>query len=333
MNTIEKHTFTLRNQTLGGIQELAKNMWNEEISKGYVATGKWEYLNNGWAEKAIEYAISSNQISSTVLRRLAQDQISKSNRRKGVYLTKTGRLAYVIMEWLGEGTGQDKVRSKKIEEYRKTGVNPQTGHIHESKPLKEEHGRNGEDPIKTDHGKSLATKNKSSGTPSVRRPAKIKDDEFGDAENDRSDIMAKREYVELLTERGYEEIMIKSEPSDIVAFRKGEKYYFEIKAANSSKKGGGFGAATLTEWRQALETPDNYFFVIAWHDGDHKNFDFREYTPKQFIKFSTIPPFKIYFDIDRYENTEKTHRSALVATDDILRKMVVFYDDLRKERK
>ena len=148
--------------------------------------------------------------------------------------------------------------------------------------------------------------------------------------NEKSDVKAKEEYVNVLKGRGYTNVQISSTPSDIIAFKSGKKYFFEIKVANSAKKGGGFGAATITEWEQALNTPDYFFFVMAWHNGDGI-FEFCEYTPNEFMRYSTIPPFKVYFKIDR-NNTRKTeHRTAIPATEHNITEMITAYDDLKKK--
>ena len=108
----------------------------------------------------------------------------------------------------------------------------------------------------------------------------------------KSDVDAKKAYSEYLISQGYKNIKIISSPSDISAKKNGEVFYFEIK--KTSNKEHYFGAATLTEWVGALENKSNYFFVVALSLGNQK-WEFSEYTPEEFIKYSTIPPFKIFF--------------------------------------
>ena len=149
-------------------------------------------------------------------------------------------------------------------------------------------------------------------------------------EDGKSDINAKKAFKQILISRGYEQVQITSKPSDIIAFKNKEKFFFEIKVANEMKKGGGFGAATLTEWRQALETPNNYFFVIAWHQGDNENYEFQEYSPKDFLTCSTVPPAKIYFKIDRNGIPKVKRQKAIEATEDIIKKLIKTDDELRQ---
>lgn len=109
----------------------------------------------------------------------------------------------------------------------------------------------------------------------------------------KSDTLAKKAYIEELRKQGFEP-KVKAEPADIVATKNGETWYFEIKM--TSRTNTYFGAATLTEWEQAFKTPNHYFFVIAIKKEDDK-FEFRKFTPLEFMKYSTIPPFKVYFNL------------------------------------
>jgi hypothetical protein len=111
--------------------------------------------------------------------------------------------------------------------------------------------------------------------------------------NQKSDIAAKKAFSEELMQRGYENVRITSPPTDITAELNGVKFYFEIKKTAATKKY--FGAATLTEWRVAYQNPSTFFFVVCKEQGNR--FRFTQYSPREFEKFSTIPPFKIFFDI------------------------------------
>ena len=111
--------------------------------------------------------------------------------------------------------------------------------------------------------------------------------------NPKSDIPAKAAFVRNLKSKGFDDIKTPRAPADITAFLQGKKYYFEIKYTKAI--GNYFGAATLTEWEAALKHSRRFKFVIAeerngrWH--------FQEYTPKEFIRFSYVVPFKIYFNV------------------------------------
>ncbi len=76
-------------------------------------------------------------------------------------------------------------------------------------------------------------------------------------------------------------------------------------------------------------TPEHFLFVIAWHTNED-DFEFTEYTPEEFIECSTIPPFKIYFKVEKNGIPKVKHKSALAADKDILRRLVEFDNDLRK---
>ena len=113
----------------------------------------------------------------------------------------------------------------------------------------------------------------------------------------KSDKNAKEAFVEYLTERGYTEVQIVKAPSDIIAKKDGVQWYFEIKMTTHSDKY--FGAATFTEWEQAFKTPDTYRFVIAITSSSAPtSFEFIELTPEEMMEHSTIPPCKVYFNLD-----------------------------------
>ena len=133
--------------------------------------------------------------------------------------------------------------------------------------------------------------------------------------NAKSDVKAKKAYIEQLAEKGFKNARIAASPADIVAEKDGKEWYFEIKMTKTASKGKAyFGAATITEWKQALATPDRYFFVVAYTDD--KDFTFVKYTPSEFMAFSTIPPFKVFFNIPasgREKSTPRNRKTALPA--------------------
>lgn len=147
----------------------------------------------------------------------------------------------------------------------------------------------------------------------------------------KNDIMAKNAYINELLSNGFDTAVVKAEPADIVATKDGETWYFEIKM--TSRTDTYFGAATLTEWEQAFKTPDRYFFVVAIKKDDD-TFEFKKYTPHEFIKNSTIPPFKIYFNLDLKGN-KKTKRNkkkpAIALTEDNFNRMNALFKEMKEE--
>lgn len=110
--------------------------------------------------------------------------------------------------------------------------------------------------------------------------------------NRRNDVDAKHAFIEALEGRGFS-AKVTGSPADIPATKSGETYYFEIKFTNQASKY--FGAATLTGWEAAFREPTHYSFVTAPRSDD--GWVFHEYTPDEFTALSTIPPFKIFFQI------------------------------------
>ena len=145
----------------------------------------------------------------------------------------------------------------------------------------------------------------------------------------RTDVLAKQAFLEKLRSEGYT-AEIKAQPSDIIAEKDGETWYFEIKM--TEKTDSCFGAATLTEWEQAFKTPDRYRFVIAIK-GENDTFTFREFTPAEFMQYSTIPPFKVYFNLNLLGDTRRKRRKnngAVSFSEDRFKNMLELYKKFKK---
>ena len=148
------------------------------------------------------------------------------------------------------------------------------------------------------------------------------------AKNAKSDIAAKKAFAAELGKRGFSDIRITRTPCDIRAVRRGRIHRFEIKYTNQRERY--FGAATLTEWEAALDSPNFFWFVIATHLGGEWKFD--EYTPAQFMALSYIPPFKIFFNVPvkRNPNGIPRTKTAITLTRARLEQMSVLYARFRK---
>tara|TARA_B100001971_G_scaffold185540_1_gene184883 strand:+ start:481 stop:957 length:477 start_codon:yes stop_codon:yes gene_type:complete len=120
--------------------------------------------------------------------------------------------------------------------------------------------------------------------------------------NKKSDVPAKKAFVEHLKKKGFDGVKVISSPSDIIAYKNGEKHYFEIKY--TARKKDYFGEATLTEWEAAFKRKQ-FRFVIAKKTNEH--FEFEEFTPEDFLQYSTIPPAKIFFNIKLNKLERKKH--------------------------
>ena len=113
--------------------------------------------------------------------------------------------------------------------------------------------------------------------------------------SNKSDIRAKKAFCKYLENQGFDTPDIVSAPADIKAVKDNETWYFEIKKTTKHKY---FGAATETEWKQAFADPDHYRFVVALTDEKEESFEWFVYTPMELLQVSTIPPFKINFNIN-----------------------------------
>lgn len=148
--------------------------------------------------------------------------------------------------------------------------------------------------------------------------------------NKKSDVKAKAEYVEYPKANGYCNPKVIASPADITAEKNGDTWYFEIKKTSQENKY--FGAATLTEWIQALKDPDHFRFVIARESNEEK-FDFFEYTPSEFMEISSIPPFKVFFNVDFRKETQTSpgKSGAIKATKDRINYLSKVFSDLKNK--
>ena len=147
--------------------------------------------------------------------------------------------------------------------------------------------------------------------------------------NRKSDVPAKVAYVNLLNARGFK-AEVKSTPADIIAEKDGETWYFEIKMTRQQDRY--FGAATQTEWRQAFKDPAHFRFVVVIADEKDEHFRFIEYTPAEFMEFSTIPPFKVYFNIDftgKQRKRSSGEKKAISLTEENFRQLDESYKALK----
>ena len=149
--------------------------------------------------------------------------------------------------------------------------------------------------------------------------------------NKKSDVAAKQAYVNKLNAKGFQ-AHITSSPADITAEKDGKTWYFEIKKTHQTDRY--FGAATQTEWGQAFKDPEHFRFVVAIADEADEHFEFKEYTPAEFMEFSTIPPSKVYFNIDFTGKPKKStkERKSIPLTKENFQKMDECYKKLEKGR-
>jgi hypothetical protein len=146
--------------------------------------------------------------------------------------------------------------------------------------------------------------------------------------NRRSDVDAKAAFCEKLLCEGFASAKVVRAPSDIAASKDGVRWLFELKY--TEKQDVCFGAATLTEWAAAAHDPDHFRFVIAYRQKDVWRFD--RYTPEEFMAFSSVPPFKIYFSVplnDRAGRKRALRSRRIYLTKERLKLLTRHFEELR----
>ncbi len=149
--------------------------------------------------------------------------------------------------------------------------------------------------------------------------------------NKKSDVLAKQAFIHELETRGFQ-ARVTGAPADITATRDGETWYYEIKMTHRTDRY--FGAATMTEWKQALKDSAHYRFVVVMADETDTVFEFKEYTVEEFMTYSTIPPFKVYFNVpvdgsDAPQNKRKGETRAVLLTKEGFDKLMECYESLK----
>ena len=149
--------------------------------------------------------------------------------------------------------------------------------------------------------------------------------------NKKSDVLAKQAFIKELETRGFQ-ARVTGAPADITATRDGQTWYFEIKMTHRTDRY--FGAATMTEWKQALKDSAHYRFVVVKADEADAVFYFKEYSVEEFMQYSTIPPFKVYFNVP-VDGSEAPLRKmggetrAVLLTKEGFHKLMACYESLK----
>ena len=149
--------------------------------------------------------------------------------------------------------------------------------------------------------------------------------------NKKSDVLAKQAFIKELETRGVQ-ARVTGAPADITATRDGETWYFEIKMTHRTDRY--FGAATMTEWKQALKDSAHYRFVVVKADETDTVFEFKEYSVEEFMQYSTIPPFKVYFNIDLQGESKRKRRKnngAVSFSEMFFEKMLKLYKEMKEK--
>ena len=143
----------------------------------------------------------------------------------------------------------------------------------------------------------------------------------------KSDLDAKTAFCKCLEDRGFT-TEIRQAPADIRAEKDGVEWFFEIKKTSQDKDY--FGAATSTEWEQAFKDPAHYRFVICQKLPDD-SFHFIELTPAEMMEYSTIPPFKVFFNVPLDGRKKKVNgkSKALHLTEEAFKTLNGMYKNLK----
>lgn len=115
----------------------------------------------------------------------------------------------------------------------------------------------------------------------------------------RSDKYAIEKCIKWLKRKKYTKVKKISHPTDIEAYKGDIHYFIELKMT-TTKKPVYFGATSITEWIDDSKKEKLLFVIAKSKDGTNgpkTKFKFHQCTPEHFLMVSTVPPFKINFNI------------------------------------
>lgn len=115
----------------------------------------------------------------------------------------------------------------------------------------------------------------------------------------------------------------KTRAIECIVNEKGETHYYKIKATAQEETY--FGAIPLTAWKVAAEKPDNFTFVIAIYNSKTDRFKFIRKSPEELLAVSSVPPFKIDFNLNLASKSKQTKQKKTIKSLQAIKNLVKIY--------
>ena len=115
----------------------------------------------------------------------------------------------------------------------------------------------------------------------------------------------------------------KTRAIECIVNEKGETHYYKIKATAQEETY--FGAIPLTAWKVAAEKPDNFTFVIAIYNSKTDRFNFIKKSPLDLLAVSSVPPFKIDFNLNLASKSKQTKQKKTIKSLQAIKNLVKIY--------
>lgn len=155
----------------------------------------------------------------------------------------------------------------------------------------------------------------------------------------RDDRHAKEAWVEHLCEQGYVGVEIRKFPADVTGFQLfddgAQQWWWDVKKTDNPESM--FGSATFTELGQAMKDPEHFRFVVAHENKQTGKWEFCEWTLDELLPHCTIPPFKVNFTVNMWQNCfpvakRRNKGNGIPATRRILEHLMKVYDQLPRRQ-
>lgn len=146
-----------------------------------------------------------------------------------------------------------------------------------------------------------------------------------------SEKRAKTAFCAMLEILGFTDVRIAAAPADIVATKKGEVFYFELKYSSKKAPEIYFGSVTLREWRDAFRL-ENYFFVIASYS-DCWRFEIIEpETLRRVSYFAPTPLAYFQLKLGKAHDSRRNVRSAIAVRRRIVEEIYSAYSKILRRK-
>jgi len=141
-----------------------------------------------------------------------------------------------------------------------------------------------------------------------------------------SDKLAKRVCAKWLQSEGFSNVeLAKNSSCDLFGNKNGQKYFIEVKYS-SKDDGNFFGTVMLTEMFQAINTKNNYLFLVCrGKDENINNWFFKLFNVNDFLKCCTLTTPIFHYHLYPSRNSNLTipnfKESTMVASQKLIEEM------------
>ncbi len=157
-----------------------------------------------------------------------------------------------------------------------------------------------------------------------------------------SDLFAKQMCIEWLKTQGFNNVVIapRKEDCDLMAKKEEKEYFIEIKSSNKKKGKDFFGSVGFNQLQKSIENESNYLFLFCRCEDESSkdkmsSWFFKSLFLGEFLSFVKLVHLELHYRIHLTEDgeffTPKVKKDTVVVSRKLIKDMVRFYEELKKE--